>query len=160
MISIWRGARMALACTLLLAATACDDDIPDDLLLPEARRHDTGLVAYQPVGFDLSVRPDGFAFQEEGMIRAPRFLEVRFSEAPPAIDADGRRRLPGGGTASYAIIRHEGGMGGPEYELIAWRSAGDRWIVASERAQSEWGEPDYVIVWAVIDRARIDTPAE
>ena len=158
MISIWRGARMLLACMLLLAASACDDDIPDDLLLPEARRHAAGLVAYQPTGFDVLERPDGFRFQEDGMIRAPRILDIWMSDTPPEVDADGRRRLPGGSAAAYAILRHEGGMGGPEYELIAWRPAGNRWIVASERVQSEWGEPDYVIVWAVLDRARIEDP--
>lgn len=151
---------MVVACMLLFAASACDEEMPDDLLLPQALGHDNGLLAFPPRGFDVSEHPGGFRFQESGMIRAPRVLEIRVSDRPPDVGSDGRRRLPGGATVPYALIRRDGGMGGPEYELIAWRSDGPRWIVVRERVQSEWGEPDFILAWAVIARARIETPGE
>lgn len=155
MTSMGRTVRMLLGCMLILAAAACDEDIPDDLLLPDAHRHASGLVAFRPDGFDVIDRPAGFEFRESGMIRAPRNVEVWLSDIVPDIAAVGRRRLPGGSTAEYATLRHEGGMGGPEYELVAWRPDGARWIVVTERAQSEWGEPDFIVAWALIDRVRI-----
>lgn len=159
MTRIGHAMRMLLCCTFILAAPACDEDIPDDLLLPEPHRHANGLVAFRPDGFDVFDRPGGFGFRESGPIRAPRIAEVWVSDIVPDIAAVGRRRLPGGSTAEYATLRHEGGMGGPEYELVAWRPDGARWIVATERAQSEWGEPDFVVAWALIDRVRI-APAD
>lgn len=157
---MWRGAQILLAGMLLIAASACDEDIPDDLLLPQALEHDNGLLAFPPKGFDVSEFPGGFRFQQSGMIRTPRVLEVWVGDAAPGVGADGRRRLSGGESVPYSIIRREGGMSGPEFELIAWRSHGSRWIVVSERVQSEWGEPDFVLAWALIARARIDIPVE
>ena len=138
----------------LLAGAGCDETPPDELLLARVVQHANGLVVPPPAGFEVVVQSDGFQFRERGDIRAPRLVEAALGDSPPAIAADGHRRLPGGGRAAYASRTLNGGSGGTEYALIAWRAADDRWIVVRGQAQSEWGEPGFPVVWAMIDRAR------
>ncbi len=152
-----RAAWTALAsAALLVVPAACDGDDPQDLLLQQVHRHANGLIVPQPDGFEVIENPDGFLFREEGMIRAPRLLQVSLSPVPPHFDADGRRPLPDGETASHATIRREGGSGGRLYELIVWRPVDGGWIVISELAQSEWGTPRFSVAWALIERTRFD----
>lgn len=143
----------------LLAGAGCDESPTDELLLARVVKHANGLVIPPPTGFEVAVQSDGFQFRERGDIRSPRLVEVTLDESSPAIAADGHRRLPGGVRAAYAKQALNGGSGGTAYALIAWRAIDDRWIVVRGQAQSEWGEPGFPVVWALLERARIQ-PAE
>ncbi len=141
-----------LVCAVLLG---CDEAPPDPLLLPEMLRHANGLTVPRPDGYEVFEQADGFLFREAGDIRSPRSLEVVIGRTLPDLAIDGHRQLPGGGTAAYAARTLNGGSGGTEYALVAWRRVDGRLIVFREQAQSEWGEPGFALIWAVIDRTGI-----
>jgi hypothetical protein len=147
--------QILLICPVLLLALSCKEQGEADVRLLEELRHTNGLTVRRPDGFRATEQTGGFAFQEEGMIRYPRFLRVVRLEQAPARVPTGSRELRSGATASYAIEKRSGGMGGDEYELIVWRSIDGIWILVSETVQVEFGEPGFPVAWALINQAWI-----
>ncbi len=152
--------RLLLVCAVLPLALSCKEQGDVEVTLREELRHANGLAVRRPDGFRAVEEAGGFAFEEDGMIRSPRYLRVLRLEQAPSQAPKGSRELEGGARASYAVERRSGGSAGDEYELTAWRAAGGLWIVVSETAQSEAGEPDFPAAWALIADARIDPPKE
>ena len=152
--------RNLLICALVPVVLSCEEQGDVTVALQEEVRHANGLTVRRPEGFRTIEEAGGFAFEEEGMVRSPRFLRVRRSEQAPDKAPQGSRTLASGADASYAVEQRSGGSGGDEYELIVWRPAEGGWIVVSETAQSELGEPDFVAAWALIDDAGIAAAGE
>jgi len=152
--------RILLVCAVLLPALSCKEQGEAEVTLQEELRHANGLTVRRPDGFRTIEEACGFAFEEEGMIRSPRVLRVLRLEQAPSHASPGSRKLESGTTASYAIERRSGGSGGDEYEFTVWRATDGLWIVVSEAAQSEAGEPNFATAWALIDHARIAAPKE
>ena len=74
--------------------------------------------------------------------------------APPGPWLD--RRTVGGVEVHYTILDLEGGgSGGEEYRLSAWRSARAGYLLYVQEDQSEWGEPDFDLVWSVIQGTKL-----
>ena len=155
-----RRLRILLICAALPLALSCEEQADVEVTLREELRHANGLAVLRPDGFRAIEEAAGFAFVEEGMIRAPHYLRIlRLEQAPPQAP-QGSRKLESGASASCAVARRSGGSAGNEYELTAWRAAGDSWILVSEIAQSEMGEPNFATAWALIDQARIAGSSE
>jgi hypothetical protein len=152
--------RILLICAVLPLALSCEEQGDVEVTLQEELRHANGLAVRRPDGFRAIEEAAGFAFEEEGMIRSPRFLRVLRLEQAPSQEPTGSRKLESGVSASYAVEKRSGGSAGDEYELTAWRAAGDSWIAVSETAQSELGEPDFAVAWVLVDQARIAAPTE
>lgn len=150
------GTRMLLAWAVLLLAVSCEEPAEFDVTLHEELRHADGLVVRRPDRYHVIESVEGIAFQEDGNIRSARHVRVTRRTRAPSIAPEGSRDLPGGATARYAMETGEGGSGGTEYKLTVWRPAGDAWIVVSETAQAELGEPGFFVAWALIDQARIE----
>ncbi len=152
--------KVLLICALVPLALSCDEQGELKVTLQEEVRHANGLAVRRPDGFRTIEEGGGFAFEEEGMVRSPRFLRVRRVEQAPSQTSQDSRELEGGASANYTVERRSGGSGGDEYELTVWRAAEGSWIVVSETAQSELGEPDFALAWALIDQARIAAASE
>jgi len=152
--------RILLICAVLPLALSCEEQGDSGVTLKEEVRHASGLAVRRPDGFRPIEEAGGFAFEEEAMVRSPRFLRVLLQEQAPSQEPSGSRKLESGASASYVLERRSGGSGGDEYELTVWRAADGSWIVVSETAQSELGEPDFALAWALIDEARIAAMGE
>ncbi len=152
--------RNLLICALVPLALSCEEEGNVKLTLQEEVRHANGLAVRRPDGFRTIEEAGGFAFEEEGMMRSPRFLRVSRVEQAPSQTPQDSRELEGGASASYTVERRSGGSGGDEFALTAWRSTDGGWIVVSEVAQSERGEPDFAAAWALIGSARVAAPKD
>lgn len=152
--------RILLISAVLPLVLSCEEQGDVEVTLREELRHANGLTVRRPDGFRAMEEAAGFAFEEEGMIRAPRYLRVLRLEQAPSQAPQGTRKLKSGASASYALESRSGGSGGDEYELTTWRAAEGGWIAVSETAQSETGEPDFAAAWILIDRARIAGSSE
>ena len=152
--------RVLLICAALPLALSCEEQGDAEVTLQEEMRHANGLTVRRPDGFRAIEEAGGFAFEEEAMIRSPRFLRVLHQEQAPSQAPDDSRKLESGESASYALERRSGGSGGDEYKLTVWRAAEGGWIVVSETAQSERGEPDFALAWVLIDQARVAASGE
>jgi hypothetical protein len=121
--------------------------------------HPSGLVLTLPPtigGRRVSVdqTPTGFAVNlDPPVARSATRALVTFNPAitTPA-GAWPKTRTVRGVTIRYAIetfADRDVGSGGPEYELRAWEPAGRGHIAYVQRVQTE-GEPDFSLIWAVI----------
>ncbi|MGI9415439.1 MAG: Tsi3 family protein [Hyphomicrobiales bacterium] len=150
--------RTVLICAVSVLPMSCSE--PVEVTLLEELRHANGLVVQRPEGFDVTEKPDGFAFNEAGALRTPRSVRVMKAAKAPSAKSKGRRRLSNGAAADYAVARLNGGSGGNEYAFVAWHAVGETWLVLRARTQSEWSEPNFAVAWAVFGTARVAGPAE
>ncbi len=144
-----------LPAILLIAAcslTACGGETL--VTFDKELQHENGLSVARPEGFDDQKTATGFVFNEVGGRRTPRTISVERVDTAPVPDGAKERRV-GEATALYTVQELGAGSGGTEYELKAARAAGSAWIVLTEIAQVEGDEPDFVLGWAVLERARL-----
>ena len=92
--------RILLIYALLPLALSCEEHGDVEVTLREELRHANGLAVRRPDGFLAIEEAAGFAFEEEGMIRAPRYLCVLRLEQAPSQAPNGSRKLESGASAS------------------------------------------------------------
>ena len=118
--------------------------------------HPNGLVLKIPEvidgrAFAFAQTAAGFAYSEPRNVRTPTTGSVSFTPGvtPPAGDWPKTWTIRGR-TIHHAVVEHEGGSGGTEYELRGWETARGGHISYVERQQTEWG-PDWNVVRAIIE---------
>jgi hypothetical protein len=121
----------------------------------EELRHPNGLRTAVPQGYKVETSSsDGFRF---GPVKAQRMIDgidVRRVSAMPILKPSGQGVLTTG--ERYMIEDMGGGSGGTEYQLTAWKEAGDAWIVVVAIEQTEFGEPSFNAGWAVLERSTLE----
>ena len=122
--------------------------------------HPTGLRAPLPTAFTQVSNDAGFVFVEAGDLRSPLTLEIELRDAPPTFASAKERWLSRGDVAVYRVSELAGGSGGVEYELVATKPAGARWIVVTAFQQAQGAAPRFETAWGVLDRAGLAAEAE
>ena len=118
--------------------------------------HPKGLVLKIPEvidgrAFAFAQTAAGFAYSEPRNVRTPTTGSVSFTPGvtPPAGDWPKTWTIRGR-TIHHAVVEHEGGSGGTEYELRGWETARDGHVSYVERQQTEWG-PEWDVIRAIIE---------
>lgn len=153
------GARVVLVSGLAALVAGCPADPPVDVNpfrgldgIPTLGR---GFSVLCPPGFDLVTSAPKVTMSEAGMIRSPMHLAVWRSENAPEFDAPRTHRL-GQARAYFVLEEHEGGSGGPNHVLRAYRSFPGGVIELQAEAQREFGPPDFGIAWTVLGSAALE----
>lgn len=125
-----------------------------DIVFSEKLDHPGGLRAELPDGYRAEQRPQGYRFSSPENTRLVRWIEITETVTPPHIVPSGETVVE---RSSHHILETMGGgSGGTEYQLIAWKAAGDRFITVTAIEQTEWGTPDFAAAWAVLKRSSFE----
>ena len=145
---IWmRSFALLFACAMLLA---CFEDTPDAGAMATATHHN-GLRIVAPVRYTITETADGFMFQPNPNGRAVQETVIEVLDTPPTATGEIQTKRIGVGKAAYTVQALNGGSGGTEYALTAWRPMGKRWIVMKARQQREWGKPGFDEDWQLFE---------
>ena len=120
------------------------------------RRHPKGLRIPMPAGFTAETTDHGFLLRPADYweLRSATTITIDWTEiAAPEGDWPLRRSL-GGALLRYRIERFEGGNGGPEYLLQAWKPLAGGHVRLEQYVQKEFGRPGFSLGWAVLEGAR------
>jgi len=117
--------------------------------------HPNGLTVVPPPALTSEQTSDGFVFRPENWrnMRSPKEIRIEVRTSEPAGTWPSGKTL--NGTAiHYRIDSRQGGSGGEERVLEAWKQAGSRWIWLSESTQSETpSDADFNDGWSLLDKA-------
>jgi hypothetical protein len=115
---------------------------------------DGWTVALPATGWVSETTGEGFTFRPEGDTtrRFSRAITIKRSSAnEPAGHFPETKQLTSG-VARYRIDTVEGGSGGAEKYLVAWKPCGAGTMEIEQGQQSEGpAQPDFDIAWAVLD---------
>ncbi len=149
---IWlRTVALLSACALLLA---CFEDTPDAGSKATAT-HQNGLRIVAPVRYAITETADGFQLRPATARREVHETVIEVLDTPPTATGDIRTKRTDAGKAAYTIQALNGGSGGTEYALTAWRPMGKRWAVMTAVQQREWGKPGFVEAWNMFETATL-----
>ncbi len=109
-----------------------------------------------PGGYRADHFEDRMTFMEAGARRSPMVIELWLVDRPPAGGVNIEERTLDGHAVRYVEETREGGSGGPQHLLRAWRTVGARTLVMEARVQRERGRPDFDVAWQTFASARAD----
>lgn len=149
---------LRLICLIVLVAGAVTWAVTvrgtGEVAFAEKLDHPGGLRAELPAGYRAEQRLEGYRFSPPENTRLVRWIEITETVTPPHVVPSGETVVE---RSSHHILEAiGGGSGGTEYQLIAWKAAGDRFITVNAIEQTEWGTPDFAIAWAVLKRSRFE----
>ena len=124
--------------------------------MPDSTVQYAGLTAEMPQGYRPDHFEDRMTFMESGALRSPMMIELWLAEEPPADVTRVQERTLSGRPVRYAEETREGGSGGPQHVLRAWRAAGGRTLLMEAKAQRESGKPDFDVAWQTFASARFE----
>ena len=140
---------------LIVGLAACDQEQNYDLGDIRTVSHPSGFSVTIPEEWQSTIVEDRLSTLGvlQGNPRDSRHTIIHFLEADVARDELVRTRILGGERVSYEIVSMEGGMGGPEYGLIAERPLCDETLRLEQWTQREFGQPDFGVAWAILASA-------
>ena len=56
----------------------------------------------------------------------------------------------------YIVVEDEGGSAGPGFELRAWKKTKNRIVLITSYTQTELGQPNFDLAWAIISTVDIN----
>ena len=133
---------------------ACFEDIPDAGAMATAT-HRNGLRIVASVDYTITETTDGFQLRPVTARREVDETVIEVHDAPPTASGDIQTKRTEAGKVAYTVQALNGGSGGTEYALTAWRPMGERWIVMTAVQQREWGKPGFVEVWNMFETATL-----
>jgi hypothetical protein len=147
---------IAVAIFGMFLVDGCKEEKIRYLLIEEVVEHPSRLNVPVPVGFTARDLGERLSLREAGLTRGSVSLEFSvLTDEPAKSDSPETRQTATGEDALFRETREDGGMGGPEYTLEAWRAASldgePAWIHMRAHAQREHGEPDFSLAWAIFD---------
>ena len=155
------SAKQNLALSLaLLGATVC---VPGQTSKEgqSTMTHPNGLTIAAPSKPLLSEQTqDGFRIQPQNWthMRSPQKLLIELRSSPPAGEWPSTKKA-GHETLHYRIDCFEGGSGGEERTLVAWKQVGAKVVWISESVQSETpADSDFEDGWKLLQTASIKKP--
>jgi hypothetical protein len=149
------------ACALLCAGCARQGAAPLMKTVKEAQ-HSNGLVVVLPEGYDASPTDDGIVVEPEGHqnreVRRPVAASVSLvkGEAPEASSL--QSKSVGAKEVRYRVTKGEGGSGGEVYGLEVYERVPGGLIRYTQATQSEAGEPDFALCWALVNSTKYQQP--
>ena len=117
-------------------------------------KHENGLTAPLPEGYEAIIGEAGFFFSQIGSLRYNRTISVTRTAVKPSVKPDDGEVTSSG--RRYFIQSLGGGSGGIEYRLIAWKKVSDGWILVEAYDQVEIFSPNFDLAWTVLRKARVD----
>ncbi|MGH1343537.1 MAG: Tsi3 family protein [Nannocystales bacterium] len=108
-----------------------------------------------PDGFRADHVENRMTFTESGALRSPMVIELWLAAGPPTPATSLEQRSLTGGPVRYVEEVREGGSGGSEHVLLAWRAVGERTLVMEASAQRESGKPNFAVAWQALEGARV-----
>jgi hypothetical protein len=155
---------------LLLAACAllcsCRADVyeapPPGLKIVKESQHANGLTVGVPEGFEARQTDDGFVVEPSGgknrEVRHPVVANVVLAEGDAPDGASSRTKSVGGREVRYRVTKGEGGSGGEVYALNVFERVPGGHVKYSQAMQSEMGEPDFALCWALVGSTKYREP--
>jgi hypothetical protein len=138
----------SVICCLVLAA--CQRDI-SSIEMVEVLQHENGLIVNRPKGLVAQKTQTGFTMTDAASVRNP--LTITIGIYPLSKDANLAPSWFGLFGSRYRVRKSEGGSGGEDYRLTATASLQECWLVISANQQAEFGEPNFLEAWAILDTA-------
>jgi hypothetical protein len=146
-----------LACALLFCAGcggAAREATPTLKMVKESQ-HPNGLVVGVPEGYEARPTDDGFVFEplrnENIRVRYPVTTYVVLVKGDAPEESSLRSKSVGGKEVRYRVTRtEEPGSGGDYYALNVFERVPGGHIKYSQAQQSDLGEPDFALCWALV----------
>jgi hypothetical protein len=118
-------------------------------------RHANGLAVGVPEGFEARQTEDGFVVEPSGErnrhLRDPIMVYISLVKDIPQDDYGLRSKSVGGKEVRYRVTKEENpGSGGDTYGLGVFERVPGGHIKYSQGIQSEDGEPDFALLWALV----------
>jgi hypothetical protein len=118
-------------------------------------QHANGLTIGVPEGFEARPTADGFVVEPRGnanlQVRFPVTAYVSLVKGGAAEDSSLRAKSVGGKEVRYHVAKTENpGSGGDSYGLDVFERVPGGHIKYSQAMQSEDGEPDFDLCWALV----------
>ena len=142
---------LLFACAMLVG---CFENAQDTGAMATAT-HRNGLRIVASVSYTITETADGFELRPATARREVDETVIEVHDRPPAATGDIQTKRTEAGKVAYTVQALNGGSGGTEYALTAWRPMGERWIVLTAVQQREWGKPGFVEVWNMLETATL-----
>ncbi len=131
-------------------------------IMPIAKQvqHPNGLEVGIPKGFTERQTDDGFIIEPENngnsKLRHPIIVYVTLKKnADTSQNSSFQTKTLAGKEIHYHIEKSEGGSGGETYTLGAFENVPNGQIEYSQAMQSEYSEPDFALVWSIIQTTKL-----
>ena len=157
-------APLLLALALLCSACArAGEQGPPPMKIVKESQHANGLTVGVPEGFEARQTEDGFVVEPAGN----KNLQARFPVAAgvslvkggdAASEPSLQSRSLGGKDVRYRVTKSEGGSGGETYTLNVFEPTPGGHVRYSQAMQSEVGEPDFALCWALVGSTKYRNP--
>ncbi len=141
-----------LGATVVLAA--CDEEAPSPARVETAEMIalSDGVAVPRPAGFKQISMPGSVSLVEVADRRQTMDILVTLTETSQDKRPGAKGRDDGPTPARFTINTLGAvGSGGATWELVAWRAAGEKWILLQATQQSEHGQPNFHAAWSVFD---------
>lgn len=144
------GLVAGLALIVGLAAKAESNDVYAGTLT-----HRNGLVVVLPTPMSVEPTETGYRLSpvDGHMLRSPWSIEVLLDDGPVPADGSLGRLRADDIEFPYKVDRFDGGSGGTEYVLNAWKALDAGHILLIQSEQTEFGQPDFALGWSILASA-------
>lgn len=142
------------ACAALCVGCAAREEPPRMKIVKETQ-HANGLVVGVPEGFEARRTEYGFGVEASGSanreVRYPAVAYVTHFKGDDAPDESSfQTKSIGGREVRYSVTKSAGGSGGETYLLKVLERVPGGHLRYSQLTQSEMGEPDFALCWALV----------
>lgn len=146
------------ACALLCAGCAVYE-APPRLKIVKESHHPNGLTLGVPEGFEARQTEDGFVVEPSGSqnreVRRPVLANVTLGKGDAPDEPSLETKSIGRREVRYGVTKREGGSGGEVYALNVFERLPGGHVKYSQAMQSDAGEPDFELCWALVYSTRL-----
>lgn len=150
------------ACALLCAGCAVFE-APSRFKIVKETHHPNGLTLGVPEGFEARQTGDGFVVEPAGNqnreVRRPVVVNIALGKGDAPDEPSLETKSLGRREVRYGVTKREGGSGGEVYAFDAFERVPGGHVRYSQAMQSDAGEPDFGLCWALVVSTRFrETP--